>query len=1441
MTEVNKKLSDFTADMNLNLENTELLNLDIEKIYINTKKKTFKLIIQCEEIVSEKDVFVLEQQLKAKFHKFDDVFIDIKYNLFNEDKNDIVKSYFPNIIFLIRNEIPSSSAWIESLDWSLNVDTLTLSIDNDIALYTMKARDMEKKISEKIKRSLGLKINIKLDNSMTEQVEKCDYNARKEKEEDKLIANIDFTANSGAIVKPKTAAKAENYFKRSKADPNMLYGRNLEGEYFKISEIDINTGIALVKGEIFDIETKDIKGDKKLYTFNITDFSDSITVKVFANRKSQVDLDECIVEGAYVRLSGDVIYDNFSRQIVIMLKGLQKAEKEERKDNSTDKRIELHCHTKMSSMDGMSTFRSLAKRASDWGHSAIAITDHGIVQGFPEAMDIAKECNIKVLYGVEGYLVDDSRGVISNLDDRKTETINCEYTVFDIETTGLSNRHDGITEIGAIKIRNGEIVDKFSQLINPEMPIPEKIVNLTGITDDMVKDKPVIRDVIGEFISFIGESVLVAHNASFDMSFIKEKVKLIDKEILNPVLDTVSLSRVLFKELKNHKLNTVAKHLDVPLYNHHRAVDDAEATALILLKSLDILKGEGLSTLEDINSYSIDNINIKREDTYHIIIFAKNTRGLKGLYKIISDSHINNFFRRPRILKSLIEEYKEDLLIGTACEAGELYQKILKNYSDAEIEKTANFYDFLEIQPIYNNEFLVRNKILKSTEELQDINRKIVSLGDKLQRPVVATGDVHFLDPQDEAYRRILMCGQGFSDADLQAPLFLKTTDEMLDEFSYLGTEKAREVVIQNTNIISDMIDEMVPIPSGTFPPEIEGAEDELREMNYSNAEKIYGNPLPELVKARLDREVNSIIDNGYAVMYIIAQKLVAKSLEDGYLVGSRGSVGSSFAATMSDITEVNPLPPHYVCPSCKHSEFITDGSISSGADLLDKNCPKCDTFYIKNGHDIPFEVFLGFEGDKEPDIDLNFAGEYQAIAHKYTEELFGEGYVFKAGTIGTVADKTAYGFVKKYFDAKEEVVSPAEINRLVRGCTGIKRTSGQHPGGIMVVPNYKDIYDFTPIQHPADDPTSGVITTHFDYNAISGRILKLDILGHDVPSIMRMLEDITGLDVLKIPLDEKDTMKIFTSTESLGITKEDIRSEVGTFGIPEFGTKFVRQMLVDTKPTTFGELVRISGLSHGTDVWINNAQDLVRDGVAKLSEVICTRDDIMLYLIYNGLDKKKSFTIMEKVRKGKGLSEEEEIYMRDNKIPEWYIESCKKIKYMFPKAHAVAYVMMSFRIAYFKVHHPEAFYATYFTTKAVDFDCELIVKGRAAIEDKIRELEAMGNDKKVKEKNLLTVLEVALEMVARGFKIKRVDLYMSDSDKFLVDEDGILPPLKSLDGVGENAARSIVRERVNGEFLSVEDLRIRTKSSKTVTEALKIHGCLNNIPESNQLDLFSI
>ncbi len=1401
------------AKYNINIEKVTVLKADMELI----------LDLEIGEEIEKKIIEDLNLM-------FTDIFKDFKIKLNKIEKIPSeginIDALFNDITELILEEIPSGRSWIKGIEWEVEKDYLKLILPNQMAFFSVKRNGLVDNITKLISSKLDSKflIEYKEDNSNEYFLEEKEIEEREISKN--ILENVEFPTKS--IVRGNS--------KKSNGR-NYSYGKSIKESTILIKDIDLQLGTVAIKGDIFELGTRDIKGKRTLVIFSISDGTDSITVKSFLNENTSAEFLDNVKEGSYVLLEGDVTYDNYSRDNVIMLKSLVLLTKEVRKDTEVSKRVELHVHSQMSSMDGITSIKKIVERASIWGHKSIAVTDHGVVQAFPEAMDAGKQYGVKILYGVEGYMVNDQKDIVTNIHG-EIEINN--FVVFDLETTGLSAKNDRIIEIGAVKIVDGNIVDEFSQLIDPEISIPKHITEITSITNDMVEGKPYIKDILPLFKEFIGDCTLVAHNANFDMGFIREKMKLEGIKVDNPVLDTLELSRAVFPNLKSHKLNIVAKHLDISLVNHHRAVDDASATGEILLKILEILEDKNFKNIGDLNSLT-KNRDISKGELYHVIILVKNYVGLKNLYSLISDSHIKFFHRKPRMPKSLIEANRDGLIIGSACEAGELYRAILNNKSYNEIRDIVKFYDYLEIQPLGNNMHLVRDGVVKDEEELKSINKRIYELGKTSKKLVVATGDIHFLEPEDEVYRRILMSGQGFSDADLQAPLYFKSTNEMLDEFSYLGEDTSREVVITNTNLISDSIEEIIPVPSGTFPPIIEGADEDLKRITYKKAYEIYGDPLPEIVEERLNRELTSIIKNGYAVMYIIAQKLVWKSNADGYLVGSRGSVGSSFVATMSGITEVNPLAPHYVCPKCKYSEFFTDGIVASGSDLQDKNCPKCNSVLNKDGQDIPFEVFLGFEGDKEPDIDLNFAGEYQSNAHKYTEELFGEGYVFRAGTIGTIADKTAYGFVKKYFEKKEMNVSNAEINRLVKGFLGIKRTSGQHPGGVMIVPKYKDILDFTPIQYPADDKSSGVITTHFDYNAISGRILKLDILGHDVPTIIRMLEDITGIDPTKIPLDETKTMKIFTSTEPLGIKPEDINCPVGTLGIPEFGTKFVRQMLVDTQPSTFSELVRISGLSHGTNVWVNNAQDLVRNNIAPLSKVISTREDIMLYLINAGMDKKKSFFIMEKVRKGRGLSPEDEEDMRALDLPDWYIESCNKIKYMFPKAHAVAYVMMSFRIAYFKVYYPEAFYATYFTIKAADFDGELIIQGKEAIKSKIMELENLGNNITAKEKNLLTVLEVALEMYQRGLKFERVDLYKSHSDKFLIGENGILPPLKVLDGVGENAAKKIVEEREKGIFISIEDLVNRGKATKPVIEALTKHGCLQNMPESNQISLFSI
>lgn len=1427
-------IKDLATAFNI-VPNSAMEDILIRGIKYYKKRKKMTIHLESIEVVKQQELEHFIQQLKKDMKTIKDAEIHIDYHYKYLNLEELITKNWENIIYILSKDVPAITAVAEDLKWEISDKKLSITIEEPFLSQKAKDRNVEKKIEKYFKNNFkeGLKCNIICNKDFSFDL--STYEEQKEKENTILLDKMkrDVIELESKQQKADSASKGTS----TNAYSPILYGKNFSGMAIPLKDISSDLESIIIEGEVFSLETRTLNSGKTLLILQITDYTNSITVKVFEGRNQSVDMREIVSTGQYVKIRGDIVYDKYLRENILMASDILHINKEDRKDISDDKRIELHLHTQMSSMDGISNVSNLIKTAATWGHSAIAVTDHGVVQAFPEAMEAASKYGIKVIYGLEGYFVNDEEKIIEINDN--PYSLEDEYIVFDIETTGLSNIHDKITEIGAVKIKNKQIVDSFSTLINPEIPIPAKITELTGITNEMVEGAPIIEDVLPSFFEFVGESCLVAHNADFDVGFIRENAKKIKYQLTNTIVDTLKLSRILLNHLKRHKLNIIAKELNVGLENHHRAVDDAKATAEIFIKFIELMNNKEIYTLQDINHALGKKVDVKNLDSFHIILLAQNQVGLKNLYNIVSESHLNYFYKKPRIPKSLLNKYREGIIVGSACEAGELFQSLLNNNPIDAVEKIAQYYDYLEIQPLDNNKFLIEKGVLNGYEDLKNINREIVRIGDKLDIPVIATGDVHFLHQHDEYYRRILMTGQGFSDADDQAPLYLKTTDEMLQEFNYLGTEKSKEVVITNPNRINQKVDELIPIPNGTFPPEIEGSEEELRRLCYNKAERIYGNPLPAIVKDRLDREVNSIINNGYAVMYIIAHKLVAKSLQDGYLVGSRGSVGSSFAATMSDITEVNPLPPHYVCPDCKYSEFITDGSYGSGADLPDKKCPQCNQELIKDGHDIPFEVFLGFEADKEPDIDLNFAGEYQSEAHKYTEELFGKGKVFRAGTIGTIADKTAYGFVRKYLEEKQIDCTQAEINRLTMGCTGVKRTSGQHPGGVMIVPSNRDIHEFCPIQYPANDVNAGVITTHFDYHSISGRLLKLDILGHDVPTIIRMLEDITSLNGQDIPLDDEKTMSIFTSTKALGIQREDYKCEVGTLGIPEFGTKFVRQMLIDTQPKTFAELVRISGLSHGTDVWINNAQELVRSNVAELKDVISTRDDIMNYLILKGLPAKASFKIMENVRKGKGLKPEDEEMMRENSVPEWYIDSCNKIKYMFPKAHAVAYVMMSFRIAFFKVHNPEAFYATYFTMKAEDFDADLITKGEEVVRNKIIELENMGNNMTAKEKNLLTVLEVALEMFCRGIELLTVDLYKSDADKFIIMEKKLLPPLKSLQGVGQNAARSIALEREKGEFLSIEDLRIRTKVTKTVIETLINHGCIQELPVTNQLCLF--
>ncbi len=1321
--------------------------------------------------------------------------------------------------------------------------------------------------------------NKKFANELRRISERANSAANKEKSGEALEASQK-DAQENESKKVKTSGQPlekPNEFRRDyrkeykKSDnPDVIYGKDFDDEVVKIETILTEIGEVVISGQVRKVETREIRNEKSIVMFDISDFTDTIGVKMFVKNEELAQLAEFIKEGKFLKVKGLVVNDRYDHQLCISsLVGIKKSSDKRavRSDNSVNKRVELHCHTKMSEMDGVSDAGSIIKQAIKFGHRAIAITDHGVVQGFTEGLHALqkiredykkaeKTLDFKIIYGVEAYLVDDLKEIVQNAKD---QTLDSTYVVFDIETTGFSAEADRIIEIGAVKVENGQIVDKYSTFINPEIPIPYRIEQLTHISDNMVVNERTIDTVLPEFLDFAGDAVLVAHNAEFDTSFIKNKAGKMGRRVENTIVDTVTLARALLPNLNKYTLDSVAKALNVSLENHHRAVDDAGCTAEIFVKFINILKDMKLDKLADINSINAINPEIiKKLPTYHAIILATSETGRFNLYKLISESNLVYYSRRPRIPKSRFMELRQGLLIGSACEAGELYQAVLNGHSDEDIARLVNFYDYLEIQPVGNNMFMIDSDkyAINSVEDIQNVNRKIVKLGEQFNKMVVATCDVHFLNPEDEIYRRIIMSSKGFDDADNQAPLFLRTTEEMLEEFMYLGSEKAEEIVITNTNRIMDMCEPIDPVSWTKCPPVIENSDNDLREICYNRAKEMYGDPVPDIVMKRLDRELNSIISNGYSVMYIIAQKLVWKSNEDGYLVGSRGSVGSSLAATMAGITEVNPLSPHYLCGKCHYVDFDSDEvkafAGGAGCDMPDKNCPVCGEKLKKEGFDIPFETFLGFKGNKEPDIDLNFSGEYQSKAHAYTEVIFGYGQTFKAGTIGTVADKTAYGYVAKYYDEHGISKRPAEIARIAEGCTGVKRTTGQHPGGIVVLPIGHDINEFTPVQHPANDVTSNIITTHFDYHSIDHNLLKLDILGHDDPTMIRMLQDLTGMDPKDIPLDSPEVMSLFQNTQALGIKPEDIGGcKLGALGIPEFGTDFAMQMLIDTKPQHFSDLVRIAGLSHGTDVWLGNAQELIKSGQATISTAICTRDDIMTYLIGMGLDSEESFKIMEAVRKGTvakkkcGNWEEWKKDMKEHNVPDWYIWSCEKIQYMFPKAHAAAYVMMAWRIAYCKVFFPLAYYAAYFSIRAKAFSYEAMCMGRDKLDFYLSEFKRrMDSGDKAqelspKEEGMYSDMRIVQEMYARGFEFLPIDLFRAQALHFQIIDGKLMPSLNSVDGLGDNAAMAIEEAAAQGEFLSKEDFRNRTKATSTQIELLDKLGILGNLPENNQLSLF--
>ena len=1372
------------------------------------------------------------------------------------------QSYIDQLREDLCHRMPSATGLLAGSHWELSDGHLRISMgDTARGYFSVALRQMQ----ERIEAETGQHIVVEAVPLADEQVEKI-LQTQRETRAAALKAAMDAIPAVPAVPeKPRKNLKVRpagehTGFQRPKvekvADENLILGKLYTETPIPIRDALGEFDRVTIEGDVFFVDHREITSKKSgkewvKIAFDITDRTNSIRVAKFMAKEQAGDIVSAIKTGMHLIVQGKISFDTYEKESILEPTAIVKAKKKVRMDHAPEKRVELHLHTNMSALDGVSDTKDLINRCKLWGWPAMAITDHGCAQAFPLALHVVdgkEEEYPKILYGVEAYYVNDAAAV-SVVRGPMDGSLDGEFVVFDLETTGLKPTTEEITEIAAVLVREGEIRDSFQTYVNPHKPIPPEITELTGISDETVADAPDLPEALDKFFAFLGDRVLVAHNAGFDLSFLKAACKRLEIEREFTYIDTLEMSRIMLPHLNRFKLNILAKELQVGPFEHHRASEDAAVLARIWIKLLEKLKNEqNAQRISDINpvlaGLRAKEGGLKNLPRYHFIILVKTQAGLKNLYKLISYSFLDHYYRRPLMPRSELIKHRDGLVFGSACEAGELFRAVVDGKPFEELKRIAEFYDYLEIQPIDNNRFMIAKGTAENEETLRDYNRTVLKVADALGKPCCATGDVHFLDPEDEAYRRILMAGQGFPDADNQAPLYLKTTEEMLEEFSYLGKDRAYEVVVTNPNKIADMLDPIRPIPRENYPPKIEGSAEELETMCREKAKRMYGDPLPDIVQARLDRELKSIIGNGYDVMYMIAQKLVSKSLQDGYLVGSRGSVGSSLVAFMSDITEVNSLAPHYLCPKCKYFELHENEGVGCGVCLPDKVCPRCGTPLKKEGFSIPFETFLGFDGDKVPDIDLNFSGEYQPRIHKYTGELFGADHVFRAGTIATVAEKTAYGYVKKYMEERGIECSRAEENRLAAGCTGIRRTTGQHPGGIVVVPKEVEIYDFCPVQHPADDPTSDIITTHFEYHSIDANLLKLDELGHDDPTMIKHLEDLTGVNAQEIPLDDPEVMSLFTSNRALHYvddTPDPILGDLGCLAVPEFGTKFVRGMVSDTKPTTFDDLLCISGLSHGTDVWLGNAADLVASGIP-LKECICCRDDIMNYLIGKGVAPKLAFQTMESVRKGKGLKPEMEEAMKANDVPDWYIDSCKQIKYMFPKAHAVAYVMMAFRIAWFKVHRPLAFYSAYFSIRAKGFDAACMIRGDKVCMEKIQELHRKDVDKTISaaEKDTQTTLEVCHEFYKRGFTFAPMDIYKSDATKFLVTENGLIPPFTSMPGIGEQAAVNLVEERKNGPFLSAEELSVRCpKVSKSVIELLDEIGALGSMPKSTQISLF--
>lgn len=1428
--------------------------VDAEVMSITTKQdnRQMTVIVAPTEIVKKGELTAAEQELAAAL-SLTAVKITAKYRreLFSVE-------LFPEIIEELKGKVAMVNGYLDDASALLENDILTITLAHGGA-ELLKSAGVDRAIAEQIRESFSFLPTIAFDGvTDAPQKDEVDYDfaddmAPPEAEQQSYEAYNEPPANL-----EKEQAKGKS---KAKIDAAGLVGLPFECGSFQVltgkpirqaitplSSVSAESGRVTVCGEIFlkpDIrKTRD--GTRVIANISFTDYTSSNTLKIVDEAK-KADVYEKLTKGSVIIARGEAAYDKYDHEVTIRPYDIMMGTRIPRTDDAEEKRVELHLHTTMSSMDATIRPDEVVNTAYRWGHKAVAITDHGVVQAFPDVMyavdKIRKDGgDIKPIYGVEAYLVDDCTEMMQGNDDVE---IMGEYVVFDTETTGLSAAQDRIIEIGAVKVRNGEIVEEFDTFVDPKRQLSPKIVELTGITDRMLVGAPSEAEALKKFLEFCGDSVLIAHNASFDMGFLNMATERSKIERKYTSFDTVQFCRKMLPELKKHKLNIVADHLGLGGFNHHRACDDARVLAMIFIKLLNrIADDEGINTLGDV-SRSLAGIDVKKAPAYHQIILVKNAVGLKNLYKLISYAHIDYFSKRPRTPRSVLNKHREGLIIGSACEAGELFKAIVEGKPWDTLVKIASYYDYLEIQPICNNRFLIRDGRAKSDESLMDYNRTIVNLGEHLNLPVVATCDAHFLNQADGIFRKILLSGMKFKDADEQPDLYFRTTDEMLKEFEYLGKEKAYEVVVTNTNKIADMIDDDVrPLPKGTFTPKMEGAEEDLQRITRERAKEIYGDKLPEIVEERLEKELGAIIKHGFSVLYMIAQKLVNRSEQDGYLVGSRGSVGSSFVASMAGISEVNPLPPHYSCKKCKYSEFITDGSVGSGFDLPDKKCPHCGEQLTGDGHDIPFETFLGFDGDKAPDIDLNFSGEYQSRAHKYTEELFGKENVFKAGTISTVADKTAYGFAMKYLEDKGMVVNKAEENRLAIGCAGVKKTTGQHPGGMVVIPSDYEVYDFTPVQRPADLQSSDVITTHFDFNSLHDTVLKLDELGHDVPTLYKHLEDLTSTKVSDVPMNDKQIYSLFTSTKALGVKPEEIFSEIGTLTIPEMGTPFVRQMLLETRPKGFADLLQISGLSHGTNVWASNAQELIQKKTCTVSEVIGTRDSIMVYLMHKGLDPKMAFKIMEITRKGnakKLLTKEHFDAMEEHGVPKWYVDSCMKIQYMFPKAHAAAYVTAAIRLAWYKINYPLEYYATFFTVRGGDLDAEAAIKGKEFTRSKIMYFRSMGGDRTTKESDVLDTLYIINEMLCRGYEFLPIDIYRSHSTKYLIEDGKIRLPFTALKGVGDAAAESLYEEAQKGGFVSVDDVAARSSTSKTVIEALDEMGAFGELPKTSQLTLFPL